>query len=113
MIEQHVKGYYREEARQGEEFRREEIWQLDVNDVLFANLSALKKLYQIFQQHNLDKTFTLNSARHLLEKDFGLIDKDLTLCFALSKMLIIPDSDKQLYLKLSFIEFLDFTCRIS
>lgn len=113
MIEHYVKTYYSEEARQGEEYRREEIWQLDVNDVLFANLSALKKLYNMFQQRNLDKTFSLNSARHLLEKDYGLPDKDLIHCFALSKMLIVPDSDKQLYLKLSFVEFLDFTCRIS
>ena len=45
-------------------------------------------------------------------KDFNLLDREVISCYCMSKMTEINENEKSIYNKLSFVEFLDFICRV-
>ena len=96
-----------------QDFREKELWSLDVNDILNANLDALKKIYKQFE--NSKKSYMdLNDALNLLVRNSGLIsiEKDVISWFALSKSTIPNEFTKRKdYNNLSFVEFLEFIWR--
>ena len=98
-----------------QEFREKDIWTLDVNDILSANLDALKKIYKQFE--TTKKSFMdLNDALDFLWRNSGLvtIEKDVIWAFALSKSTISNEFTKRKdYNSLIFVEFLEFIWRIA
>lgn len=95
--------------------RKNELWTLEINDILFANLKCLKKLYAYYFEPNRHH-MTLNDAISLTLKDTGLNlnEKDTIFCFGMSKMTnIIEIGNREKYYKLEFVEFLEFICRIA
>ena len=98
-----------------DKFRETEIWTLDVNDILQTNLINLKKLYNTTASRIKEKYFNLRQAINLIQEDshIKLLERDIIACFSYSKMTVLDDDDRQSYIKLGFVEFLDFLCRIS
>ena len=96
-----------------QDFREKELWTLEVNDVLNANIEALKKIYKQFE--STKKSYMeLNDTLNLVTRNSGLIsiEKDVISWFAMSKSTIPNEFTKRKdYNNLSFVEFLEFIWR--
>jgi hypothetical protein len=98
-----------------QEFRDKELWTIDVNDVLEANLDNLKKIYAsyITQVH---KSMDLQDCIKLCTVDSPLqiSEKDICFAYGMCKMTVVNEEKfKGQYSALQFVEFLEFVGRIA
>ncbi len=97
-------------------FRDEELWSLDVNDLIEANLPGLKKIYESFFSP-VKKWMTMDDAILLCITDsptLALPEKDVCFAFAMSKMTVAKESANYInYQQMKFVEFLEFVGRLA
>lgn len=98
-----------------QEFRDEELWTLDVNDIFEANIEGLKKVYSVYWEPR-KKYMTYQDAQNLFMKDtpLNLIEKEAIFCYGLSKMTVVTESDSSWqYKQLKFVELLEMIGRVA
>ncbi len=76
-----------------QEFRDEELWTIDVNDILEANLEGLRKVYQHYWEPR-KKYMTYHDTMDLMMRDTGLslIEKEAIYCYGMCKMSVVLES---------------------
>ena len=97
-------------------WRQDNIWQLDIDDLLKSNLAAMTALYQIFFKIKKTKLFRLDDAIELFCKvgELSLQDQDVKRCWGLSKMTVENDlKQREKYHKATLLEFLELFCRVA
>eukprot|EP00347_Sterkiella_histriomuscorum_P002614 403367462 len=113
LLNEHIFPYSKPDPWQ--EFRDEELWTMDVNDVMEANLEGIKKVYSFYWEPR-KKFMTQADTMNLMLRDsaLGLIDKEANYCYGMCKMSVILESvDCWQYKQLKFVEFLELIGRIS
>eukprot|EP00347_Sterkiella_histriomuscorum_P014450 403360819 len=99
-----------------QEFRDNQIWKIEVNDTLEANLEGLKKVYAKYFDPR-KKYMTMQDALSLMMKDtnIGLIEKDAIFCYGMCKMTCVNEQQDSTvhYKRLQFVEMLELICRIA
>ena len=108
LIEDYIMKNFTPEPWQ--KFRDEQLWTIDVNDVLEANLENLKKIYQSYltQVHKFMDLKDCIAVCAPLE----MSEKDIALAFGMSKMMVIDEVRfYKKYQQLEFVEFLEFIGR--
>ena len=70
-------------------FRDNELWTIDVNDILEANLENLKKIYANYFS-SVKKFITYDDVLSMCTKecDLDIPEKDIQQCFVMSKMAV-------------------------
>ena len=73
-------------------FRDTELWTIDVNDILEANLENLKKIFAVFFSA-VKKFVTFEDVLNLFMRmcPLDLNEKDLQFCFSMSKMAVTSE----------------------
>eukprot|EP00347_Sterkiella_histriomuscorum_P012154 403369687 len=84
LLENHVLPHC--QGLKWQEFRDEELWCLEVNDTLEANIEGLKKLFNYFGK--VSRGFiNLKEAISMIKlANLEITDKDITFCYAMSKI---------------------------
>ncbi|CDW72588.1 UNKNOWN [Stylonychia lemnae] len=98
-----------------QEFRDEQLWVMEVNDILEANLEGLKKVYSYYWEPR-KKFMTYQDTINLMLRDsqLNLIEKDAVYCYGMCKMSVITESnDTWQYKQLKFVELLELIGRIA
>ncbi|CAG9314269.1 unnamed protein product [Blepharisma stoltei] len=95
-------------------FRKEKLYNLEVNDILEANLSNLQNIFTKYRER-LGRWLSFKSIRALVDKAKIIInDDELIKVYAFSKMSILNEMDSDgAHYKMQFVEFLDFLGRLS
>jgi hypothetical protein len=95
-------------------FRKEKLYQIEVNDVLEVNLFNLQELFTSYKEPR-SKHITLKGLKSLLSKSaLPYNDRDIVRDFAFSKMSILDESTSNgAHEKMVFVEFLEFLGRFS
>ena len=112
MIEQHILPYAKMFPWQ--EFRDEQLWTLEVNDVLEANLKNLEKIYNKYLL-TVKKFITIEDINSIINLQGGMDVPLATLkyCFAMSKMVVTNEATEyKKYYQMLFPEFLEFIGRL-
>lgn len=99
-----------------DDYRRQNIWTLEIDDILKTNMDGVQKLFRYYFHPN-KKWFDIKDAIMLICKDgmfVQTLEKEVVQCFGLSKMTIVNEFESRaLYKKLLFPEFLDFLVRVA
>eukprot|EP00358_Blepharisma_japonicum_P002317 CAMPEP_0202950964 /NCGR_PEP_ID=MMETSP1395-20130829/27473_1 /ASSEMBLY_ACC=CAM_ASM_000871 /TAXON_ID=5961 /ORGANISM="Blepharisma japonicum, Strain Stock R1072" /LENGTH=112 /DNA_ID=CAMNT_0049656865 /DNA_START=143 /DNA_END=478 /DNA_ORIENTATION=- len=95
-------------------FRKEKLYNLEVNDILEANLSNLQNIFTKYRE-KLGRWLSFKSIRALVDKaKITINDDELIKVYAFSKMSILNEMDSDgAHYKMQFVEFLDFLGRLS
>jgi len=95
-------------------FRKEKLYQVEVNDVLEVNLFNIQSLFSSYKEAR-SKHVSLKSLKSLLSKSsLPYNDRDLMRDFAFSKMSVLDESNSNgAHEKMVFVEFLEFLGRFS
>lgn len=101
--------------KQLQEWREQEIWCLEVNDILQVNLENLRTIYKKnVKSHNTVLTKDDVVDLYTKNEDIRVSDQDAVYCYGMSKMTISNENkDSNKYEKIEFVEFLEFVCRIA
>jgi len=77
-----------------QEFRDEQLWTMEVNDTLEANLDGLKKVYGYYFEPR-KKYMTMTDAMNLMMREtaLNLIEKDATFCYGMCKMTCVKETE--------------------
>lgn len=97
-------------------FRDNQLYTIEVNDLLHCNLAGLRKVYGLYRTAT-QKHMTMEDALDLFcfLSDCGLSLKDATYCYGMAKMTCAnenEDSAKK-YQRLLFVEFLEMIGRVA
>ena len=98
-----------------EHWREKELWTLEINDILYANSEALKKIHKSFLLPN-KRYMDLNDAIDLLIRRTGLFqaEKEIIHCFGMWKITVVNEIlNRKDYNSLSLVEFYEFIPRIA
>ena len=101
-----------------QEFRNKQLWTVEINDMLSANLSKLHAVYNHFLDP-LHKAMDLKDCRDLMMKNIdkhpmGVKEPDVIYAYGMCKMTVINElSQYKAYSTLEFVEFLEFLARIT
>jgi len=115
LLAEHILPYHNMPIL-GQEFRDEQLWTLEIDDVYKANYEALNQLFRTMQQGGEAKgEFTLEDALDMLD-ECGFYsqeqEKRIVVAFAQSKNLIIDEMEEfDSYTKLKRGEFYEFVGR--
>mmetsp|Transcript_37227 Transcript_37227/g.35856 ORF Transcript_37227/g.35856 Transcript_37227/m.35856 type:complete len:169 (+) Transcript_37227:350-856(+) len=103
-----------ENAYDEQTFRREEIWNVHINNLLLANLYTIKKIYSFLTYKSKDKILTLDNAIAMIKgAKICLLEKDIAWAWSQCKQTIIDIvENRKNYYRASFVEFLEFLCRL-
>lgn len=111
LVEDNLMVYYN--TSKWNEWREKYLWTLEVNDVLHANLDALKKIFKSF--HTSKRNYMiLFDALGLSVRNNNILpaDKEAIYCFGMSKSTIPNEISKRInYNSLNLPEFLEFISR--
>lgn len=113
LISDKVLTYTDFEPWQG--FRDEQLWTIDVNDILEANEKELKKIYQSFQT-SVKKYMTIDDILQMAVRDaqLNVPEKEVLFCYAMCKMTVTDEpKDYIKYQRLQWPEFLEFIGRLA
>jgi hypothetical protein len=98
-----------------QEFRNQQLWTIDVNDIFEANLANLKKIYETYKT----PTKTLIELEDVInmctrDSNANISEKDINFSFGYCQMTVANEERhyKQ-YHSLQFVEFLEFIGRIA
>ena len=99
-----------------QEFRVEDLWTRDVNLLFDANLEGLQRLFKKYQNPK-DNTISYNDALNIVVRDaeVGVTYKQATAAFGMSKMTVkneMSQTKGNPYLRMVFVEFLEFLGRV-
>jgi hypothetical protein len=94
-------------------FRKEKLYNIDVNEILERNIGGLQNLMNKYKE-NSGRYISIKGAGELLQSvDWKLDEHQLLRLFANSKMAIIDEmSSENSYEKLEFIEMIELICRV-
>lgn len=96
-------------------FRKEQLYTVEVNDILDANSELIRLVYQKY--YTLNKKFmTLDDALDLFcsESQCYLSSKEALYCYGMCKMTIPNENDNaEKYAKLQYVEFLEMIGRVA
>ena len=98
-----------------QEFRDRQLWTVETNDVLEANLELLKKIYNKYLKP-MQKFMSKENAMDFMMHDTNLQmnEKDSIYCFGMCKMIVVKENENsKQYLALQFVEFLEMIGRIA
>ena len=77
-------------------WRQKVLWTLEVNDILYANLDYLQKLYKRYTDSRKKWFSPVDSVTMLLkETNLQVTEKDATSCFGMAKMTIYNELEKR------------------
>ncbi|CDW81533.1 UNKNOWN [Stylonychia lemnae] len=99
-------------------FRDKYLWVRDVNLVFDQNMIGLQKLYSKYFSYK-QKFMTFANAQDLMAKEIKLQTatlRDIVMCYGLCKMTVTNEmryKDINPYIKLNFVEFLEYIGRIA
>jgi hypothetical protein len=97
-------------------FRANELWTIEINDLMEPNIPGLKLLYESFFEPR-KKFMDLKDCKELFWKKTQILnnEKDVTFCYGMSKMTVINEQKdgKVVYNKLSFVEFIEMVGRVA
>ena len=97
------------------DWRKKELWTLEINDLLEANKQGLRKLYKSYYTSK-KKYMTFQDAKLFATKDTGLdfSEKDFIYAYGMSKMTNTSEIETRWkYAKLEYVEFLEFLARLA
>lgn len=112
MLEEHILRYGT--GSNAIAFRKEKLYQVEVNDVLEVNLFNLQSLFGAYKEAR-SKHISLKGLKSMLSKSsLSYNDRDLVRDFAFSKMSVLDESNSNgAHEKMVFVEFLEFLGRFS
>lgn len=105
-------------------FRDEQLWTLDVNDCLTANLTNLTKVFNSYLEP-VKKQLLMTDVTNFIMKDvpennpacakgLGIAEKDVVWCYSMSKMTVVKEhNDYKKYQQMVLVEFLEFIGRLA
>lgn len=78
-----------------QEFRDKELWTVDVNDVLEANLDGLRKVYSSFFDPR-KKYMTMQDSLDLMIRNtpLAMTEKDAIFCYGMCKMTTVNEAEE-------------------
>jgi len=97
-----------------QKFRDENLWTIRIDDLMFANMANIRNIYNmILIKPNI--VCTLERVEEFWKQlDLSISTKMVKLAFSLCKMTISDDIvDREKYLCISFVEFLEFISRLA
>lgn len=94
-------------------FRKEKMYNLEVNEILEKNIMNLQSLLNRFKDEN-GRWISVNGAEMMVKSAKWNVDEENILrIFANSKMSVIDEENSETYYdKLQFVEMLEFLCRV-
>lgn len=94
-------------------FRKERMYNLEVNEILDKNLQSLQNLMTKYKDDS-GRWITLQNAESLVRSaEWNICTEQVIIFFAISKMAVIDEfSSENSYDKLQFVEMLEFVCRV-
>lgn len=112
LIDEHVLKFAM--SAKAAQFRKEKLYNLEVNDILEANLPNLQNLFMKYKER-IGRWLTFKGIKLMVEKGkINIQENELIKVFAFSKMSILNEMDSDgAHFKLQFVEFLDFVGRLS
>lgn len=113
LIIEKIIPFFKPDPWQG--FRDEQLWTIDVNDILEANLENLRKIYNLTFT-SVKKYITFQDIIQLFTRDadVGLGEVDLLYAFGMSKMAVTNEvQNYKQYSVMQMPEFLEFIGRMS
>ena len=97
-------------------WRKDNIWQLEIDDLLKSNIVALQAMFKMFFITKKTKVFSKEDAVQIFSHmaDLGMLDQLVIQCWGLSKMTIENDiKQRDKYDRIVFVEFLELFCRVA
>lgn len=95
-----------------QEFRDQLLWKNDINRFYRTQAPVMKKLHTyLFGRFGVDG---YAATLELVGKTLDIVEKDVVVCFGMSKMTIIDEEeDGDEYLNLKYVEMLEFLARVA
>lgn len=91
-------------------------WTIPVNDVLFANIDGLKKVYQFYiarEKKWMDKIEAMDQMTKQF-KELSVNQIVARRCYTMSKMTVIDEANYfEKHIRMTFVEYLEMLCRIA
>eukprot|EP00352_Strombidinopsis_acuminata_P005987 CAMPEP_0176352262 /NCGR_PEP_ID=MMETSP0126-20121128/10882_1 /TAXON_ID=141414 ORGANISM="Strombidinopsis acuminatum, Strain SPMC142" /NCGR_SAMPLE_ID=MMETSP0126 /ASSEMBLY_ACC=CAM_ASM_000229 /LENGTH=203 /DNA_ID=CAMNT_0017703263 /DNA_START=114 /DNA_END=725 /DNA_ORIENTATION=+ len=112
LMEDHILPNWKMEVAQ--DFRDQEYWTQEVNDLYKHNMESLKKLYDHYA--DAKKYMYIDDAVNMCTRhsDLILAQKDAMYLYAMSKMTIVHETENAIrYFRTRFVEMLEYIARIA
>lgn len=97
-----------------EEFRRQQVWTLKVDDLLRSNMGPISDVYRYFSDPGHKQAYLNLRQAQKIGRAIGLTEDQTTKCYCFSKMIVANElADYHQYQQLKLSEFCEFLVRIA